>query len=452
MRGCEREYKEAKRPRGTGGFSGGHDAATARHGRGYVSCPVHSVLPASSGTVGIPMSQASHFAQPLSSVPPARGPFSGQSGRPGPSPSQQPCPPRAFFKCGDTHHMIRDCPRHKMGTPPQTTQCPHIQSSPQTSQVMVAAPVAAPPTQLARVGGRAGRGHPRGGGQARFYVFPGRAEAVTSDAIIIGIVLVCHRAALVFFDLGSTYSYVSSYFALLVHFNVILGMDWLSPYHAILDCHTKTVTLVMPCLPRLEWNGILDYVPSRVVRFMEAQRMVDKGCDAYLAFVRDFSAYTPTIESILVVRYFPDVFTEDLLGMPPDRDINFGIDLLPGTQPISIPPYRMALRELKDLKEQLQLNKVTVKNRYPFPHIDDLFDKLHGARVFSKTDMRSGYHQLMIWDPDIPNTAFRTRREDQEQHLRIVLQTLREKKLYAKFSKCEFWLDSVAIFGSCGVE
>ncbi|XP_019232421.1 PREDICTED: uncharacterized protein LOC109213113 [Nicotiana attenuata] len=141
-----------------------------------------------------------------------------------------------------------------------------------------------------------------------------------------------------------------------------------------------------------------------------------------------------------------------------------------------------------------QLNKVTVKNRYPLPRIDSLFDQLQGARVFSKIDLRSGYHQLKIREPNIPKTAFRTRcghyeflvmlfgltnapaafmhlmhnvfwpyldsfvivsiddilvysrsREDHEQHLRTVLQTLREKKLYAKFSKCEFGFSSIAV-------
>ncbi|XP_019251021.1 PREDICTED: uncharacterized protein LOC109229935 [Nicotiana attenuata] len=143
-----------------------------------------------------------------------------------------------------------------------------------------------------------------------------------------------------------------------------------------------------------------------------------------------------------------------------------------------------------------QLNKVTIKNKYPLPRIDDLFDQLQGARVFSKIDLRSGYHQLKIRDSDVPKTAFRTRYghyeflvmsfgltnapaafmdlmnrvfrpyidsfvivfiDDiliysrslgkHEQHLRVVLQTLREQQLYAKFSKCEFWLESVAFLG-----
>ncbi|XP_070055242.1 uncharacterized protein [Nicotiana tomentosiformis] len=149
--------------------------------------------------------------------------------------------------------------------------------------------------------------------------------AVASDSVIIGIVL--------------------------VDFDVILGMDWFSPYHAIIDCHSKMVTLAMIGLPRLEWKGTLDHVPSRVVSFLKAQQMIEKGCDAYLAYVSDVSADTPTIESVPIVRDYSDIFPVDLSGMPPDRDIDFGIDLLPGTLPISIPPYCMAPTELKELKE-----------------------------------------------------------------------------------------------------
>ncbi|KAA3466358.1 Retrovirus-related Pol polyprotein from transposon 17.6 [Gossypium australe] len=135
----------------------------------------------------------------------------------------------------------------------------------------------------------------------------------------------------------------------------------------------------------------------------------------------------------------------ELLGLPPIREVEFGIDLLPCTTPISIAPYRMARTELKELKSQLQeltdrgfarpsfspwgapvlfvkkkdgtlkmgidycqLNKVTIKNKYPLPRIDDLFDQLKGATVFSKIDLRSGYYQLRVKDSDIPKTAFRT--------------------------------------------
>ncbi|XP_070031902.1 uncharacterized protein [Nicotiana tomentosiformis] len=109
----------------------------------------------------------------------------------------------------------------------------------------------------------------------------------------------------------------------------------------------------MPGLPWLEWRGALDYVPSRVVSFLKSRQMVEKGCDAYIAFVRDVSVDIPTVEFVPVVRDFPDVFLADPLGMSPDRDIDFGSDLLLGTQPISILPYRIAPVELKEQLQEL---------------------------------------------------------------------------------------------------
>ncbi|XP_070054547.1 uncharacterized protein [Nicotiana tomentosiformis] len=140
----------------------------------------------------------------------------------------------------------------------------------------------------------------------------------------------------------------------MVDFDVNLGIDWLSPCHTNLDCHANTMTLAMPGLPRIEWRGSLDYVPSRVISYLKAQLMVGKGCLAYLAFVGDVGTYNPTIESLPVVRDIPDVFFTDLSDMPPDRDIDFGIDLVSGTQSIYIPSYRMAPAELKELKKHLQ--------------------------------------------------------------------------------------------------
>ncbi|XP_070035082.1 uncharacterized protein [Nicotiana tomentosiformis] len=180
--------------------------------------------------------------------------------------------------------------------------------------------------------------------------FPARPESVASNAVITGIVSVCHRNASILVHSGSTYSYVSSYIAcyldmpreslvLLVHvsmmvgdsiivdrvylscvvtirgletrvdllflsmvdYDVILDMDWLFSYHVILHCHAKTVTLAMPGLPRIEWRGTLDYVPSRVISYLKVQRMVGKGYLSYLAFVRDICADTSTIDSFSVV-------------------------------------------------------------------------------------------------------------------------------------------------------
>ncbi|GAB2279902.1 hypothetical protein Dimus_039391 [Dionaea muscipula] len=261
--------------------------------------------------------------------------------------------------------------------------------------------------------------------------------------------------------------------------------------------------------------------------------MLMRGCEGFLAYVVETRTDEPRLEDIPVVREFADVFPNDLPGLPPDREVEFVIDLLPDTRPISKAPYRMTPVELKELSAQLQelldkgfirtsvspwgapvlfvknkdgsmrlcidyreLNKVTIKNRYPLPRIDDLFDQLQGAQVFSKIDLRSGYHQLKVKEGDIAKTAFRTRyghyeflvmpfgltnapaafmdlmhrvfkpyldqfivvfiddvliysksETEHAEHLRLTLQTLREKQLFAKFSKCEFWLDHVAFLG-----
>jgi hypothetical protein len=227
------------------------------------------------------------------------------------------------------------------------------------------------------------------------------------------------------------------------------------------------------------------------------------------------------------------VFPDDLPGMPLERAIEFKIELQPGTTPISKTSHKMSPMEMKELKIQLQglldkgyicpstspwgcsalfvekkdkelclcmdyrpLNAVTIRNKYPLPRIDILFDQLAGAQVFFKIDLRSDYHQIKIHAEDIPKTAFTTRyglyeylvmsfgltnalahfmylmnsvlmpeldlfvmvftddilvysksMEEHEEHLRIVLQRLREHQLYAKFSKCEFWIKEVLFLG-----
>nr|GEZ98122.1 hypothetical protein [Tanacetum cinerariifolium] len=151
------------------------------------------------------------------------------------------------------------------------------------------------------------------------------------------------------------------------------------------------------------------------------------------------------LEDVSIVREFPEVFPEDLPGLPPARQVEFQIDLVPGAAPgapvMFVKKKDSSFRMCIDYRE---LNKLTVKNRYPLLRIDDLFDQLQVSRVYSKIDLRYGYHQLRVREEDIPKTGFRTRyghyEKEHEEHLKLILKLLKEKELYVKFSKCEFWL------------
>jgi hypothetical protein len=256
------------------------------------------------------------------------------------------------------------------------------------------------------------------------------------------------------------------------------------------------------------------------------RRYCRKGCPLYaIQVLKKIEDDKPSLEDHPTLREYRDVFMEEVPGLPLRRDIDFLIELALGVVPVSRTPYRMSTPELVEFKLQLremmdkgyiwpsvspwgapilfvkkkdgtlrlcidyrQLNKVIIKNKYPLPRIDDLFDQLGGASIFSKIDMRSGYHQVRIKGEDIHKTAFRTiyghyefvvvpfgltdapatfmclmnnvlnkflekfvlvfiddiliyskNREEHEEHLRLVLQVLREHQLYAKFSKCDFF-------------
>jgi hypothetical protein len=215
-------------------------------------------------------------------------------------------------------------------------------------------------------------------------------------------------------------------------FDIILGMDWLSKYHACVDCFCKEIVFKPPGAAEFKIQGDRNIGALKLISAIQVTKLLRSGCSGYLACVTE-EKLGRRIEEIPIVREFVDVFPEELPGIPPNREIEFTIDLLPDTAPISKAPYRMALLELKELKDQLQelldrgfirpsvspwgapvlfvkkkdgsmrfcidyreLNKVTIKNRYPLPRIDDLFDQLQGSQVFSKIDLRSGYHQLKI--------------------------------------------------------
>src|SRR3954467_2267878 len=300
--------------------------------------------------------------------------------------------------------------------------------------------------------------------------------------------------------------------------DVILGMDWMTNFAGVIDCVNRAITLTTPEGKRIRYKSRLELKDIRLNHLKGVSLNHLKHMD---------------IDLVAIVREYPDVFPAELPGMPPDREVEFLIDLLPGTGPIAKRPYPMSTDELKELKKQLKqqlakgfiressspwgapvlfvmrkdntqclvmdyrsLNEVTIKNKYPLPRINDLFDQLEGACVFSKIDLRSGYFQLKIREHDIPKTTFVTRYgsyeytvmpfgltnapsylmnmmnkvfmefldmffvvflddiliysknvKDHEKHLHLIMEKLREHQLYAKFDKCEFWLSEVGFLG-----
>ncbi|GJW55213.1 putative reverse transcriptase domain-containing protein [Tanacetum coccineum] len=323
-------------------------------------------------------------------------------------------------------------------------------------------------------------------------------------------------------------------------FDAIIGMDWLAKYQAVIVCAEKIV--------RIPWRNKTLIIHGdgstqgnvtrlNIISCTKAQKYMEKGFPIFLAHVTakevEDKSEKKRLEDVPIVQDFPEVFPEDLPGLPPTRQVEFQIDLVPGAAPVARAPYRLAPSEMKELSEQLkelsdkgfirpssspwgapvlfvkkkdgsfrmcidyrELNKLTVKNRYPLPRIDDLFDQLQGSSVYSKIDLRSGYHQLRVREEDIPKTAFRTRyghyefqvmpfgltnapavfmdlmnrvckpyldkfvivfiddiliysksKQEHEEHLKIILELLKKEELYAKFSKCEFWIPKVQFLG-----
>jgi hypothetical protein len=298
--------------------------------------------------------------------------------------------------------------------------------------------------------------------------------------------------------------------------DIILGMDWLSKHKVLIDCTKKYVKLTTPDGKELEFITEPVVTAKGVANHVKVNQMDSiQGSE------------------VPVVNEVPNVFLEKLLGIPPDQDIEFVIKLKPGTTAIYKTSFRMSTPELAELKEHTKeliekgfihsssfswgapmifvlkkdgtqrlrmdyraLNGVTIKNKYPQPRIDDLFNQLQGVCVLSKIDLRSGYHQLKVRECDIPKTAFVSRyglyeytvisfgltnaptyfmylmnkvfmeylnkfvvvfiddilvysrsEEEHGEHIRLVLQKLQDHKLYAKISKYEFWLKQVTFLG-----
>ncbi|GJU13819.1 putative reverse transcriptase domain-containing protein [Tanacetum coccineum] len=323
-------------------------------------------------------------------------------------------------------------------------------------------------------------------------------------------------------------------------FDAIIGMDWLAKHQAVIACAEKIVRI--PCKNKtliIHGDGSTQGNVTRlnIISCTKTQKYMEKGFPIFLAHVTtkeiEDKSERKRLEDVPIVQDFPEVFPEDLPGLPPTRQVEFQIDLVPGAAPVARAPYRLAPSEMKELSEQLkelsdkgfirpssspwgapvlfvkkkdgsfrmcidyrELNKLTVKNRYPLPRIDDLFDQLQGSSVYSKIDLRSGYHQLRVREEDIPKTAFRTRyghyefqvmpfgltnapavfmdlmnrvckpyldkfvivfiddiliysknEKEHKEHLKQILELLKKEELYAKFSKCEFWIPKVQFLG-----
>ncbi|KAK9075673.1 hypothetical protein SSX86_004000 [Deinandra increscens subsp. villosa] len=289
------------------------------------------------------------------------------------------------FKCGRSGHKIKDCPENDNGKKPARSTA----------------------------GGR-------------FFALTA-SDAANAPGMVSGTLYLGERDICVLFDTGAMHSVVSLLFAkyLMIapttlddtlrittplDFDIILGMDWLSRHHVTIECQTRRVLLGDSLRPELTYQGTQPRKSLKIISALKAQKFISHGCAGFLASVK--------------------AITSDV----------------PNAEPISKAPYRMAPLELKELKEQLQellelgfirlsvspwgapvlfvkkkdgsmrlcidyreLNKITIRNRYPLPRIDDLFDQLQGAKCFSKIDLRSGYHQLKIKDSDVSKSAFRTR-------------------------------------------
>nr|GEU51246.1 putative reverse transcriptase domain-containing protein [Tanacetum cinerariifolium] len=420
----------------------------------------------------------------------------------------------ACYECGNTGHIKKNCPKLK----------------------------------------NRGNGSENGVAQERVYALGGK-DAGPDSNVIMGTFLLNNRYAKILFDTSADRSFVSTTFSALVDitpttlenhydveladgkiigvntiircctlnfmnqpfnidlmpvpldsFDIIIGMDCLTKHHGVIMCDEKIIRIPFG-REMLIFQGNRDNQREEsrlnIVSCTKAQYYLSKGCDVFLANVTMKEAKDKSegrrLEDVSIVRDFPEVFPEDLPGIPLARPVEFQIDLVPGAVPVARGPYRLAPSEMKELAEQLQelSDKGFIRPRSsPWGALVLFVKKKDGSfrmcidyrsSVYSKIDLQSGYHQLRFREDDIPKTAFRTRyghyefqvmpfgltnapavfmdlmnrvckpyldkfvivfiddiliysknKKEHEEHLTLILELLKKEELYAKFSKCEF--------------
>ncbi|GKC81774.1 putative reverse transcriptase domain-containing protein, partial [Tanacetum coccineum] len=278
-------------------------------------------------------------------------------------------------------------------------------------------------------------------------------------------------------------------------FDVIIGIDWLVKHDTVIVCGEKVVHIPYGN-KTLTVESDKGMSRQKVISCIKDRKYIEGGCHLFLAHMNEKKLKEKRLEDVPVIRDFPEVFPGDLPGLPPPMQVEFRIDLVPGDAPVAHTPYHLAPSEMRELSVQLQellekgfirpssspwgapvlfvkkkdgsfrmcidyreLNKLTVKNRYPLSRIDDLFDQLQGSSVpFGLTNSPAVFMDLVnrvckpylnkfviVFIDDI--LVYSKDKEEYGKHLNIILELLKKERLYAKFSKCNFWLDSIQFLG-----